>query len=405
MQVTFFVDQYPCYSETFIQNQIDGLVAAGVKVQVITIFSQPNAITTPAISVKSIYQARSSKLVTLIKRSSSVILGLWQSCVWQSLWQKKFHLLRKGLFLPALAAEWQKKYGTVKTDIILAHFGTTGVTAAMLIELGLLKGKLITVFHGFELSEHKVVDRYRDAYSFLFNIAKLCMPVSQLWAQRLITLGCAEAKVQVHHMGIYAETFTMLEPTRPLHTPLRLLSVARLVEKKGLDDAISAVALLKQQNFKAQLTIIGDGPLKPALQQLIETLDLHDCVILTGALAHKDVKQALEVSDIFMLPSKTAANGDMEGIPVSLMEAMARGLVVLSTKHSGISELIQHQINGYLVAENSPQQLAQQICDIAVAKNIAQIRQCARQRIETEFNQQLLDQQLLLTLNTLHVTP
>lgn len=405
MQVTFFVDKYPCYSETFIQSQIDGLALAGVQVNVITLFSDADIPKAADIRVNAIYTYQSGKFMTLLQRCWSVLRGLGLKSVQRSLWQQKFRLLRSGLFLPALASQWQRKYNHIDADIILAHFGTTGVTAAMLMELGLLHGKLVTVFHGFELSEQIILNRYRAAYAALFNSCALCMPVSQLWASRLTELGCAKEKILVHHMGIYPDSFTMLDPERALHQPLRLLSVARLVEKKGLEDAIAAVAILKQQKADVTLKIIGDGPLRSALQNQIAALKLTDRIELTGALAHTQVRQALEESDIFILPSKTAANGDMEGIPVSLMEAMARGLLVVSTEHSGITELISHNQSGYLAAENSPLQLAAWISHIANTADVAAMRLNARQRIETDFNQQLLNQKLLATLQRLYATP
>lgn len=404
MQVTFFVDKYPCYSETFIQSQIDGLALAGVQVNIITLFSDSDLPETANIKVNAIYTHRQGKFMTLLQRCWSVMLGLKLKSVQRSLWQQKFRLLRSGLFLPALASQWQRKFNHIDTDIILAHFGTTGVTAAMLMELGLLKGKLVTVFHGFELSEHSILKRYSAAYRALFSLSALCMPVSQLWAERLLALGCSADKIKVHHMGIYPDSFTMLEPTRPLHNPLRLLSVARLVEKKGLDDAIAAIALLTQSGHAATLKIVGDGPLKTALDRQIAEQELNDCVELTGALAHQQVRQMLQDCDIFLLPSKTASNGDMEGIPVSLMEAMARGLIVISTQHSGIAELIRHAHSGFLAQERSPEQLAALIKNVATETDIAQIRLNARQRVEADFNQSLLNQQLVTTLRHLHET-
>lgn len=404
MQVTFFVDKYPCYSETFIQSQIDGLALAGVQVNIITLFSDSDLPETANIKVNAIYTHRQGKFMTLLQRCWSVMLGLKLKSVQRSLWQQKFRLLRSGLFLPALASQWQRKFNRIDTDIILAHFGTTGVTAAMLMELGLLKGKLVTVFHGFELSEHSILKHYSGAYRSLFQLSTLCMPVSQLWAERLLALGCPANKVKVHHMGIYPDSFTLLDPKRALHQPLRLLSVARLVAKKGLEDAITAVAILKKQKVDVTLKIIGDGPLKSALQNQIAALQLSDRIELTGALAHTQVRQALEESDIFILPSKTAPNGDMEGIPVSLMEAMARGLLVVSTEHSGITELIHHNQSGYLAAENSPLQLAAWVSHITNAADVAAIRLTARQRIETQFNQQMLNQKLLATLLGIYAT-
>lgn len=405
MQVTFFVDRYPCYSETFIQSQIDGLLDAGIKVDVIALYSDPASVTSANITVTAIYSTKAGKLKTLLQRSLAVCKSLFNPTVQKSLWSKQFQLLRSSLFLPALVAVWQRKHGVVKSDIVLAHFGTTGVTAAMLIKLGLLKGRLVTVFHGFELSEYKVVSRYKLAYKTLFNISDLCMPVSQLWARRLITLGCPAEKITVHHMGIYPNRFSMLSPSRPLHTPLRLLSVARLVEKKGLDDAIAAIDILKQLHLAVTLKIVGDGPLKSVLQEQITRQGLVDSVELTGALPHQEVRDALGDCDIFILPSKTATNGDMEGIPVSLMEAMARGLLVVSTRHSAIAELITHEHSGFLADECSPAQLAAIIQRIVTHSDVANIRLNARQRIETEFNQQILNQQLLNSLYKLYEAP
>lgn len=405
MRVTFFVDKYPCYSETFIQSQIDGLLDAGVTVDVIALYSDPNAELPANIRLTALHRTQAGKIRTLLQRSWSVVRSLLVATVQRSLFSDSYRLLRTGLFLPALASVWHRKHGTITSDIVLAHFGTTGVTAAMLMELGLLQGKLVTVFHGFELSEYDVLNRYKNAYRLLFRISSLCMPVSQLWAERLTSLGCPTEKITVHHMGIYPDSFSMLSPDRPLHTPLRLLSVARLVEKKGLDDAIAAITLLKLQQIDAKLKIIGDGPLKKVFQQQIIKQELTDCVELCGALPHQQVRNLLQDCDIFILPSKTASNGDMEGIPVSLMEAMARGLLVISTKHSGISELIEHNLSGFLAEENSPKQLAELLNQVVTSTDIRQIRLNARRKVEDEFNQHKLNQQLLRLLNTLYETP
>lgn len=403
MQVTFFLDKYPCYSETFIQNQIDGLLSAGINVSIIAIQLNPTWQPAKNLQVCGLnVDCATTRIGQALQRLSSVLKALRHQAVRQSLVGKPYRLLRKNLFLPTLAAKFVTQPGQHKTDIIIAHFGTTAVTAAMLQKLGLLDGKLVAVFHGFELSEHSVLRQYREAYSMLFKQARICMPVSQLWAERLSELGCPKQKIWVHHMGINPQTFEFLPADRPLQQPLKLLAVARLVEKKGLEDLLYAVALLDNRGKHIHLTIIGDGPLRQKLAGITNALHIAHLVTFAGAQPHSAVSESLNQADYFVLPSKTAANGDMEGIPVSLMEAMAKGVLVVSTRHSAIPELIDHLQHGWLADEGSPEQLAAFIQQQLSSTDVKLIRQAARQRIEEDFNQAVLLQHLITKLWALH---
>ena len=132
---------------------------------------------------------------------------------------------------------------------------------------------------------------------------------------------------------------------------------------------------------------------------LVKSLNLQDCVTFYGARQHSFVSDLLKSADIFLLPSKTASDGDMEGIPVSLMESMATGLITLSTYHSGIPELIEHGEDGFLVPEGSPESIAAQIENIISNKSeINTLQERAICKVKEKFNQETLYDDLLNVL-------
>ncbi|CAM6610494.1 hypothetical protein ESCOCK405M_22805 [Escherichia coli] len=147
-------------------------------------------------------------------------------------------------------------------------------------------------------------------------------------------------------MGVNMDRFSL----RPLKAPdgcLQILSVARLTEKKGLHVAIEACRQLKERGVNFRYRILGIGPWERRLRTLIEQYQLEDHVEMPGFKPSHEVKMLLDEADVFLLPSVTGADGDMEGIPVALMEAMAVGIPVLSTVHSGIPELIDSGHSGW----------------------------------------------------------
>jgi colanic acid/amylovoran biosynthesis glycosyltransferase len=137
----------------------------------------------------------------------------------------------------------------------------------------------------------------------------------------------------------------------------RALTVGRLVEKKGVEYSIRAVAELLARGYRIQYEIIGDGPLRPYLAELIQQLGVGNQITLGGARDTEYVRRRMEESDVFLLASVTAADGDTEGAPVSLLEAQASGMPVISTRHAGIPEIVADNASGLLVPERDVQAL------------------------------------------------
>jgi colanic acid/amylovoran biosynthesis glycosyltransferase len=130
---------------------------------------------------------------------------------------------------------------------------------------------------------------------------------------------------------------------------------------KGIEYAIRAFALVHQKHPSTRFTVIGDGPLKEHLQNVINQLSLTESVKLVGWKSHDSIPQLLHSAHIFVLPSVTDKNGTQEGIPNAIMEAMATGMPVVSTYHAGIPEVVQDGVSGFLVPERDVQALANKL--------------------------------------------
>src|SRR6185436_3798725 len=197
-----------------------------------------------------------------------------------------------------------------------------------------------------------------------------------------------------HHMGIDCGRFRFRARQKEPGQAPRLLSIARLVEKKGVEYAIRAAARLRGVDF--HYDIVGDGPLRPGLEQLVRELDVADRVNLLGWKQQTEVVQLLEQAHLLVAPSVTGRDGDQEGIPVAMMEAMAMGLPVLSTQHSGIPELVEDGRSGYLVPERDVDALAEGLKRLLTApEQWAEMGEAGRRRVEADYDIHRLNDRLV----------
>lgn len=192
-------------------------------------------------------------------------------------------------------------------------------------------------------------------------------------------------KINIVHCGIDVEKFNFAEP-KPYET-MNIISVGRFVEKKGFTYLLDACYQLLEKGIKLNCTFVGNGPLWEEIDERVKALKLENHVQLPGAMPQKKLQEKFRRSDLFVLPAVKASNGDLDGIPVVLMEAMALGIPVISTSVSGIPELINHKESGLLVKEKDVAELAEaiQIFTKFSDTNI-QYAKAARQKIEQEFN-------------------
>ncbi len=174
--------------------------------------------------------------------------------------------------------------------------------------------------------------------------------------------------------------------------PSKILAVGRFVEKKGFRYLIEAAQVLQNRGVEFQLEIIGGGPLESELQQQVETLGLQNRIHFAGQQSTHYVRNAMAGSDVVVVPSVTSASGEMEGLPVVIMEAMASGVFVIASAHSGIPEIVEDGVTGYLTHEKDAEAIARAIERILAAPD-TEVLGRARELIENAFNIDVVAQQ------------
>ena len=249
------------------------------------------------------------------------------------------------------------------------------------------KGKLVICLRGYDMSGY--ITKKPKAYDQLFSVCDLFLPVCDLFKERLINLGADSNKIVVIHSAINCSRFKYKKRYSPkLNCKLKVVSAGRFVEKKGFEYAIRAIAYLVKEYPNIRYTIFGGGPLEERLKTLVKTLNMSKYIKIRSWQTHKELVRILDNSHIFIAPSVTAENGDQEGIPNVLKEAMAMGLLVISTNHGGIPELIENHISGLLVPERSVVALSRCIKYLITHPKIwVRIGKSARDKIIKEFNQ------------------
>ena len=411
MRIAFFVDRFPCLSETFILNQITGLIDRGHEVDIYC--DRPSNTVQMHLDVEKYqllqrtYQIRirSNTYKTVIWRYfKGIFLLLFNvhkapGIILNSFNRLKYNQVRYGdladwfkplfLMLPLLK---QQPY-----DIVHCHYGRNGLKAILLKDLGVINGKIITAFHGHDLSYS--LQRQGDRiYNYLFERGDLFQPISHHWAKKLIELGCSPDKIVLHHMGIDTSKFIPTLAINQTSAKIIIVSVARLVEIKGLSYGIEAVGrlLTKRPQLNLEYLIVGDGVLRPQLEEQIEQLQLKDRIKLLGWKKQKQVQAIIALGDILLAPSVTSRAGNCEGIPVCLMEAMARAIPVVSTYHSGIPELVEDEVTGYLVPEKQVTALVEKLEYLIGNPSLRlQMGRAGRDKVLNEYNIELLCDRLV----------
>lgn len=238
-------------------------------------------------------------------------------------------------------------------SLIHAHFGPNALEILPLARQ--LKIPMVTTFHGFDASTLMNNPSYKDQLIGLFSYSYI-LTVSETMRLDLLALGAVENRVKCVYIGVPIEKIVSGErvPIVNKHqngAPINFLQVSNFVEKKGHRYTLAAFAELLEFYPQAKLRLAGDGYLRPAMEALADELKIRHAVDFLGHKKEAEVFKLMRDADCFLHHSVTADNGDKEGIPTVLMEAMASGLLVVTTNHAGIPELVQPNISGYLVEE------------------------------------------------------
>jgi colanic acid/amylovoran biosynthesis glycosyltransferase len=387
IKVCVVVSEFPRLSETFILDQIVGLTERGFSVSVAADHIRSDAGSDPG----------REPMRSLLGKSRS----RWRCA-------RALHLLIRhthGVVRNAIVAAADLLYDSQfnRFDVLIAHFGYNGSRLARSKLLGRFDRPFMTVFHGLDVGLPLHQNALQRNYQRLFRTGELLLPVCDCFRDILIRAGASAQSVRVHRMGVDTRCIPF-EPRARSAGQLNIVSVCRLVEKKGMRYALGALGALRERRVDLpwRWEIIGDGPLRPALEEQARSCGIEDRVRFIGPCSHEECKRRLRAAHVFLLPSVTAGDGDMEGMPVSIAEAMAAGVVVVSSYHSGIVELVESGVSGLLAPERDVDTLSRHVEWIADnPQGAAALAGAARAAVERKLDRdELHDTLATLITNT-----
>ena len=223
----------------------------------------------------------------------------------------------------------------------------------------------IVSFHGADVSVDMEKPAYRNATKEMLDRVTRVFVRSASLRRAVVELGCDEDKIDIVCTGIPLDEFPSREREFPANGEWRFVQASRLIEKKGLATTLHAFTAFLAHYPRATLTIAGEGPMLRELEELTRKLKIDNRVVLPGFAAPERLREIYYASHIFLHPSETGSDGNQEGIPNSMLEAMATGLPVFATDHGGIPEAIENGVSGVLVPEHNHKELAGALLDAA----------------------------------------
>lgn len=353
MKVAYLINQYPTVSHSFIRREILAVEAQGIEVSRFSIRSWKSEL------IDSADQQEYEKTRFILKVG---IRGLLRHLLQvgfthpQHLWQAGWLALKigwgseRGVFLHGIyLAEACVLFNWLsqdKIDHLHVHFGTNSATVALLCHA--LGGPPYSMtIHGpeeFDKVEAIALPEKIKQAKFVVAISSFGKSQCQRWCNYQDW-----SKIQIVHCGV--DPMFLEYPFVPLPSERRFVCIGRLSEQKGHLLLVEAVNQLVKAGFKFKLIFVGDGPLRPEIEQLINRLGLENYIEITGWATNTQVQQQILASQVFVLPSFA------EGLPVVLMEALALSRPVISTYIAGIPEVVEQGKNGWLVPAGSLEDL------------------------------------------------
>lgn len=393
LKIAFLIEDFPSISETFVLNQITGLIDLGHTVDIYAMERRGSSGTHPDVREYGLVERTEYYLPrSLMRRLAGAVrivfslAGQKPQSTLESL--NIFRFGRNALNLKllfALDAFLGKSY-----DIIQCHYGTNGNTGAFLKYSG-QRGKLVTMFHGCDL--RLGMERNGKIYRHLFRIGDCFQAISRYSAEILQDLGADPRKIVIHPVGIDIARFPYRQGDvkRGDKDAVVIVTIGRLVEEKGLEYGIRTIGRLIQLDSgkRFRYLIVGEGPLEERLKSLRDSLGLHRIVEFAGGMEQPDVVRTLQRADIFFLPSIA------EILPVSLMEAQAIGLPIVATDVGGVSEVLAESYARLIVPAGDVDEMADRILLLIENPDIYRdLGVSGRRHVELNYDVHVLNQRL-----------
>ncbi|MBV8900027.1 MAG: glycosyltransferase [Verrucomicrobia bacterium] len=280
---------------------------------------------------------------------------------WRRIWHKQVLRVPQTAF-PGEVAAFHRQLRDHGCRLLHVYFGNNAIFWEPLIRR--IEIPVVISFHGADTQVDMRSPAALDRLRRVFGRVRLILTRSESLTRALVELGCSPEKLRLQRAGIPLEFYPFRARPAPPDGRWHLLQACRLVEKKGLETTLRAFARFRERWPRAFLTVAGDGELRPALVGLAARLGVTEAVRFTGFLAPDELRRLYYDAHLFVHPSETARDGNQEGVPNSLLEAMATGLPAVATRHGGIPEAIEHRVNGILTDERSPVTVAQALLEL-----------------------------------------
>jgi len=388
-RIAYIVSRFPQVSETWFVREIDALDATGdFDISLLSLFSPMDPTVHPAAK-RWLAVLRQGSVAGALRgvpywlvHNPSALLGSLPPIIWA--FGRNPKLLARSVVTWAIALGHARIVRSRDIEHLHAHFATYPALAAWVV------GRLTDVPYSFTAHAH---DIYIDQ-SFLRRLlqdASFCCTVSEFNAAFLARYD-AEGRTPLHvvHMGVDPDRYVFRPRTPPRGGTVRVACVASLREYKGHRVLFEALAFGRPGPLdRVELDVVGSGELREKLEELARALGIAERVRFLGALTEPQVAELLERAHLFVLPSIIVkGSGWMEGIPVSLMEAMAVGLPVVTTRLSGVPELVRDEQTGLLADESDPVSLAESLTRAVEepAGDVERRLTAARALVEAEFD-------------------
>ncbi|MEO8459693.1 MAG: glycosyltransferase [Dokdonella sp.] len=392
-RVLYVVSLFPCWSETFIVREIAALIKAGVDVRILSLkrpsekMVQPDAAALMNRALHPRPGVRGWPAIIVAGLANIRIVAAAKLRIVGSLWRHPA-LALKSLFALARGLEHLSQIRAFDPQFIHAHWATYPSTVAATL------ARILGRPYGFTCHAH---DIFVDDHLLRWKIETAALPVtiSRYNVDWLTAHTTPQARERLHvvHCGADLKMFPYRRAGRADDL---LIGVGRLDPIKGFDVLIEALAMLAKEGRTFRCKLIGEGAQRAQLESSIARHDLAARIELLGARPQAEVRELLYAATAFVLPCVIAADGNRDGIPVALMEAMAAGTPVISARVSGIPELIEDGCEGLLIAERDVAALAVALRRVLDEDDLRE--RCAfaaRAKVEREFDAEREGEKLL----------
>ena len=392
-KVLYVLSSFPNLTSTFVAQEMTAIRQMDVDVQVAAVWGSDRTGTIHAIEKPFL-----DKIVTLPLYS----LSIWILAVWQLIRRprllglllrllighavsiyslmKVLAVIPKGLYL----GHWARQQGI---DHIHAHFLTTPATVALVASQVSDIPYTVTI-HAFDIfcTKPKIVN---GSIPLKLQYAAMNIVISQ-FNERYIQekWPSVDAQFEVINNGLDIEFFTDAAPKEPAEkSTTHILTVGRLTEKKGHNYLIEAVGHLRQDQRDVELSIVGEGPQEHELRELVHQLKIEQHVRFLGRVTQEDILALYQECDMFALACAIGPDGDMDGLPTVLLEALATGVPAVSTQVSGVPELIKDKVTGLCVPPHDSTVFADAVAYLIDHPDEAQaMAQAGRKLVEERFD-------------------